>query len=159
MLDGPGAVKSQARIIAPPLPSPRMASILLVGESMGRRRILLVDDEGAVLFGFGEYLGDRGFTVVRARDVGGAMDRLATTPFDLLITDLHLDGNGPAGGLDVVSRAREVQPGIRVVVLTACDASLAAEAFRRGADQFLQKPQPLPRIADLAEALLQGLRP
>jgi CheY-like chemotaxis protein len=44
-----------------------------------------------------------------------------------------------------------------VVVLTACEADQAREAYRRGADRFLQKPQPLASVADLLESLLQGV--
>jgi len=112
-----------------------------------------------VRFGFGEYLRDRGFVVECAQDLAGAQARLASTAFDLLITDLRLDRTGATDGLEVVARARQARPGIRVVVLTACETDQAGEAYRCGADLFLQKPQPLASVANLLEALLEGVRP
>jgi DNA-binding NtrC family response regulator len=121
------------------------------------RRILLVDDENAVRFGFGEYLRDQGYLVECAQDLDDARDRLAATAFDLIITDLRLGCAGSTAGLEVVASARRARPGIRVVVLTACDTDQASEAYRRGADQFLQKPQSLASVANLVEGLLHDL--
>jgi DNA-binding NtrC family response regulator len=128
---------------------------LLDDDDVRTRRILLVDDEGSILFCFSEYLRERGFIVECADGAKPAKEKLASTAFDLLLTDLRLDRTRATEGLDVIEYARQVQPGIQVVVLTACDVSFSTEALRRGADQFLQKPQTLANIANVLEARLQ----
>ena len=116
-------------------------------------RILLLDDEPAILFGVREFLGALGYCVECARTAAEARERLDRARFDVLIADLRLTPAEPAEGLDVVEWVHGAHPATRVVVLTASGDDFEPEARRRGAHRYLQKPQPLARIAELVKDL------
>lgn len=52
--------------------------------------ILLVDDEHSVLMLTGDFLSDQGWTVVTAENGEEALEKLAQTPFDLIISDVYM---------------------------------------------------------------------
>ena len=71
-----------------------------------------------------------------------------------MIADLRLTGIHGVEGLDIVQWSRHLRPETRVVLLTGnATPEIEAEARRRGADAFLQKPLPLPQL----EAIVDGL--
>lgn len=81
-----------------------------------------------------------------------ALERLEAGPFDVLVTDLRLPG---FSGLELLRRAKRLQPGLRVVLMSAFgEPKDIVEAMRCGADDFLPKPFDL----DLFLALLDKLR-
>ncbi len=122
-------------------------------------RLLIVDDEAAILFAMGDYLSRSGYAVDRARSREEAEALLAAAPlYDLVIADLRLGASEPRGGLEVLRLARARQPRARTILLTAYgSAEVEAELARLGAGRLLSKPQPLARIAEEVEELL-GLR-
>jgi CheY-like chemotaxis protein len=67
-------------------------------------RVLLVDDDSAVLAMMSQALERKGFEVVAACSVTEALRRIATESFDVLITDLHMPN--PGDGFTVVSAMR-----------------------------------------------------
>src|SRR5438128_2005898 len=69
--------------------------------AMAIPRILLVDDDAAVLTMLQEALERDGFEVVAATSVAGALRRIATEQFDVLLSDLHMPNAGD--GFTVVS--------------------------------------------------------
>jgi DNA-binding response OmpR family regulator len=122
-------------------------------------RLLIVDDEAAILFAMGDYLSRSGYAVDRAGSRGEAERLLAAALYDLIIADLRL-GAEPRGGLEVLRRARERQPRVRTILLTAYgSAEVEAELAQLGAGRLLSKPQPLARIAEEVEELLRPGRP
>lgn len=68
----------------------------------------------------------------------GALDLLKERAVDLVLTDMML----PAmGGLDLVSRIQAIDPNLPVLVVTRMNAvSMAVEAMRRGAFDYVLKP-------------------
>ena len=58
------------------------------------QRVLLVDDDGAVLEMMRLSLESRGFEVVAAGSVTEALKFIATETFQILITDLHMPHAG-----------------------------------------------------------------
>lgn len=123
-------------------------------------RILLVEDEDSIHFGMREYFAPRGYAVDGASNAAEALQRLASTSYPVMIADLRLSEEDASQhepeGLELVERVCRDYPGTRVLVLTACGRDLEPEARRRGADCFLQKPQPLSHIAEIVEMLCQG---
>lgn len=123
-------------------------------------RVLFVDDEESVHFAMREFLGTRGYRVDSARDAAQARALVARSAYDVVIADLRLGEAGTSSdeleGLALVDHLHREHPSTRVVVLTACWSELEGEALRRGADRFLQKPQPLGRLADIVGALCEG---
>jgi DNA-binding NtrC family response regulator len=121
-------------------------------------RILIVDDEGPILFAMQEYFTAHGYVVDCAREAGEAEAKLEAGSYSVVIADLRLTGSHQVEGLEIVERVRQRHPGTRVIVLTAYGSpELAREAKRRGADRFLHKPQPLSRVERIVSELVRSL--
>ena len=101
-------------------------------------RVAVVDDERRVGQVLAMVLKRDGHDVVVFTDPRAFLKALPEDRIDLLITDLrmpHLDG------VQVLTKAREIQPGLPVIVLTAhgtIDAAIAA--MKQGAFDFVTKP-------------------
>jgi len=118
-------------------------------------RILVLDDEEAILFALQEFFSACGYDVHTARELADAKALVASAPYDLVIADLRLSGTHGAEGLELVGLIREQYPSTRTVLLTAYGSpEMEAEARRRGVDAFLHKPKPLPELAQIVLALL-----
>ncbi len=101
-------------------------------------RILLVDDEAAILRTFRYCLEDAGYQVAAANSAAQAETLLQQQVFDLCFLDLRL---GDDNGLDVLERMRVQAPWMRVVIITAHSAiDTAVDAIQAGAVGYLVKP-------------------
>lgn len=101
-------------------------------------RILLVDDEPAILRTFRYCLEDEGYQVATASSAAQAEALVQGQVFDLCFLDLRL---GADNGLDVLPRLREQAPWMRVVIVTAHSAvDTAVNAMQGGAADYLIKP-------------------
>ena len=118
------------------------------------KRLLILDDEEAILVPVARYLTERGYAVVTAREPEEAEALLDCAPFDLVILDLGLTRFG-RDGLEVLSDLRARLPWLPVIVLSAnvCP-EVEDEARRLNADAVLSKPQPMAELARLAAAAL-----
>lgn len=111
------------------------------------RRYLIVDDNRELAENLAEILRDNSAQVVVASDGAQALRCLHSERFDALITDMrmpHMDGTS------VVRAARQIDPGVSAVVLTAFtgDEELAL-ARAEGLLAVLPKPVPLERLLHL----------
>ncbi|HFO0136621.1 TPA: sigma-54-dependent response regulator transcription factor AlgB [Pseudomonas aeruginosa] len=101
-------------------------------------RILLVDDESAILCTFRYCLEDEGYSVATASSAPQAEALLQRQVFDLCFLDLRL---GEDNGLDVLAQMRVQAPWMRVVIVTAHSAvDTAVDAMQAGAVDYLVKP-------------------
>lgn len=100
--------------------------------------ILIVDDENNMRRILSAILQDDGHVVVEAAGAKEAIERISTAQFDLVLTDQKMpDGTG----LSVIAAARDADPTLPVVMLTAfATVDLAVEAMRQGAFDFIAKP-------------------
>ena len=107
---------------------------------MSVKRILLVEDEEALLNLTAGRLTECGFTVLPARDGIHALEvaRSFNGTIHLLLTDIMMPR---MGGLALARSMSELLPGIRVVFMTGHAESEASyrEALRSGAES-IQKP-------------------
>jgi DNA-binding NtrC family response regulator len=101
-------------------------------------KILLVDDETAILETLGILFRGEGYEVTVADSGPKALAALEDEKPDIVLTDIRMPG---AGGLDVLSEARQIDPEMPVILMTA-QASLqsAVRAVNEGAYYYLQKP-------------------
>jgi hypothetical protein len=100
--------------------------------------ILLVEDHTDTRMVLSSLLGRSGYRIITANRVREALELLKHMRFDILLSDLGLpDGDG----LEVVVKAKALQPNIRTIALTARgsekDHQLGLEA---GFDHYLTKP-------------------
>jgi DNA-binding NtrC family response regulator len=101
-------------------------------------RILIVDDEKSMRKILALNLSQDGHTVTEAASAAEARALLAASQFDAAITDQKMpDGDG----LEVLACARDLDPALSVVFLTAfATLELAVESMRQGAFDFIAKP-------------------
>ncbi len=103
-----------------------------------RETILAVDDTPTALEVIERNLTANGYRVLTAASVNQALAVLATTPVDLVITDLKMPG---ASGMELVQHIRENLPDTEVMMITGyASVESAVEAVKRGAEEYLAKP-------------------
>ncbi len=101
-------------------------------------RIAVLDDEQRMVDIIGMVLRREGYAVETFQAPDAALSALEKRPFDLLLTDLKMPGRD---GVDVLSRARELDPELPVILITAhATLQTAVEAMRRGAFDYVEKP-------------------
>jgi signal transduction histidine kinase/ActR/RegA family two-component response regulator len=109
-----------------------------------KTRVLLVEDNqgdaGLVRFALrAESGGDYSFSTMHVLRLEDALAALNEKPFDLVLLDLSLPD---AQGLDALARVRDLAPDLPIVIITGLnDESIAVEAVRRGAQDYLIKGQ------------------
>jgi DNA-binding response OmpR family regulator len=102
-----------------------------------RRRILLVDDEVAVLLTLKAVLEISGFDVDTAASAREGVSKLHTREYQMLITDMRMESD--AAGIEVIKAARSAAYHPAVALLTAFP--VAEEDWQEmGADRLLVKP-------------------
>jgi DNA-binding response OmpR family regulator len=102
-----------------------------------RRRILLVDDEVAVLLTLKAVLEISGFDVDTAASAREGVSKLHTREYQMLITDMRMEHE--VAGVEVIRAARAASYHPAVALLTAFP--VAEEDWQEmGADQLLVKP-------------------
>jgi DNA-binding response OmpR family regulator len=102
-----------------------------------RRRILLVDDEVAVLLTLKAVLEISGFDVDTAASAREGVSKLHTREYQMLITDMRMEHD--VAGIEVIKAARAASYHPAVALLTAFP--VAEEDWQEmGADQLLVKP-------------------
>lgn len=79
-------------------------------------RILVVDDEAGVREFVAEALELDGFEALAVASGDAALALLQQRSYELMFTDLKMPG---IGGLELLARAKELQPELEVIVLTA----------------------------------------
>jgi len=119
------------------------------------KRVLLLDDEDAILVPTARYFRALGCTVDIAREPEEAEAFISRGHYDLAIIDLRVTRFGGTEGLEVLRSIRRLDRATKVIVLSAYISHEAeVEARALGADGVLRKPQLLPDLAHLAFALM-----
>lgn len=118
-----------------------MADLLLVEDEANARRILSL---GLEL---------QGHRVTACGSVAEAEASIRAMPFDVVLTDLRMDGHD--AGLEVIAMCRQLQPAARVLLLTAyASTETAVAAIKRGAYDYLTKPVSGEELAAAVERAL-----
>jgi DNA-binding NtrC family response regulator len=116
-------------------------------------KILVVDDERHVRTLFERVLVKEGYQVECAASGHEAIDKLASDSFDLVVTDLKMDG---IDGLDLIKKGKRAKQDLPFVLISGYGtAQTAGLAAKEGADVFLMKPID---ITDLKSAVKKALR-
>lgn len=103
-----------------------------------RQKILVIDDEEVVLDSCRSILAGGDYEVTTATEGEEGLRVAAETSPDLVFVDVKMPG---ISGLEVLERLRSADPSIIVIVITGyATVSLAVDAMKRGAFDFLPKP-------------------
>jgi DNA-binding NtrC family response regulator len=101
-------------------------------------RILVVDDEKAILVALRGLFTKEGYAVETAASGEEAVRLIETGSFHVVVTDLSMEG---VTGMTVLERARAFDPDLAVVMITAHGSEKAAvQAMKLGAADYLPKP-------------------
>ncbi len=120
---------------------------------MSKPRILVVDDEIGPRESLRHILNEL-YEVETAEDGDSALKRVAAQPFDLMLVDIMMPGKD---GLEVLKEARQIQPFLPVIVITALDqAKTAVEAMRQGAFHYEVKPFDKDKIRSLVKMAIEN---
>ncbi len=105
---------------------------------MSKPRVLIVDDETAILDTLRILLKREGFEVATAASGRRGLEALAEEVPDFVLTDIRMPG---VSGIEILDAVREIDPNIPVILMTA-QASLqsAMQAVNQGAFHYIQKP-------------------
>ena len=121
-----------------------------------KARILIVDDEEAILSAMSEFFTIAGFDVDCAQELEEAEALLCHREYALIIADLRLSGTNGAEGLEILRFVDERCPKTRSILLTAYGSpEVEIQARQRGSSVFLRKPTPLPELLRVATELLR----
>lgn len=101
-------------------------------------RLLLLDDDEVFLRTLSRAMAKRGFEVLSSGDIADALAQAAKKIPAMAVVDMKLEGES---GLDVIPRLIEINPEMKIIVLTGYSSiATAVTAIKRGATDYLSKP-------------------
>jgi len=105
---------------------------------MPAEQILIVDDEDGVRQALASALESASYSVEQASTADAAIPMLTAKSYSLILSDLLMPGSN---GFTLLEYARRNHPQVPVVMVTGVhDISVALEAIRMGAYDYLLKP-------------------
>jgi len=112
-----------------------------------KTKILILDDEPIVLKRLKPALEKSGYEIeVFSRSLE-ASNRIMEKEFDIVITDLKMEG---IDGMEFLTRVKDRSPVTEVIVITGfATMETAKESFKKGVFDFLAKPFKLGEIKDV----------
>jgi DNA-binding NtrC family response regulator len=124
-------------------------------------RILIADDQPAVIEALRLLLKNEGYATESADSPQKALELLAHSTFDAALIDLNYARDTTSGqeGLDLLSRMTAIDATLPVIVMTAWGTvELAVEALHRGARDFVQKPWDNTRLLTILRTQIELAR-
>src|SRR5215471_5529095 len=104
----------------------------------GQTLVLVADDDPGIRLVLRHRLEGAGYEVEETADSQSTHEALISNRYDVALVDIMMPG---AGGLEVLSKARDKGTRTLVIVITAATTmNNAVEAMKRGAHDYLTKP-------------------
>lgn len=118
--------------------------------------VLIVDDERLVRWSVRYFLEKEGYIAQEASSANEALEILASSEINVLITDLMMPG---MHGVELINQARKASPGISVLVITAIDdCDVVDSAHKAGAVSVFSKPIRFNELLSAIHGLDRGER-
>src|SRR2546423_3542694 len=118
--------------------------------------LLIVDDEPGMRQLLSHVFGRANHSVRAAENGAKALELLKQEPADLIVSDVRMPD---MNGIELLRKVREFVPDAAVVLMTAfATVETAREAFKLGADDFIQKPFDVEELKLIVEKALERLR-
>jgi two-component system response regulator AtoC len=119
-------------------------------------RILVVEDDSLTADSVARVLSRQGYDTAVVSNGADARKILEESAVHLILLDIRLPD---MNGLDLLRAAREVEPDIPAIVMTAyTDVKVAVDAMKAGADDYLQKPFELDELKVIVARALENSR-
>jgi DNA-binding NtrC family response regulator len=123
-------------------------------DSAGTKKILIVDDDEALLFAFRKIFRDTNVLIDSAATVQEAKVLVSRNKYALVIADLRLAEADHEGGLEVIRHAKETSPRSVTVLWTAFSGEEVEDKIVGAApDHLLRKPVPSEKIRLIMEEI------
>ena len=120
---------------------------------MTERRVLVIEDDEAILQGIVDALQFEGYGVFEAGDGREGLDSAVRVDCDLVLLDLALPG---VDGMEILKEVRRTRPTLPVIILTARgDEDDRVRGLRHGADDYVVKPFSVKELLARVEAVLR----
>ena len=117
-------------------------------------KILVVDDSGLARRTIRQVLEEMGHEVEEARDGAEAIERYFLNRHDLIVLDMVMEG---MYGLEVLMKFKQLNPDVRVVVVTAdIQKSTQAEVRVAGGAALINKPVSRSELERVVNSALKG---
>jgi DNA-binding NtrC family response regulator len=101
-------------------------------------KVLVVDDEEIARKNLDHILKREGYTVVMAASGAEALEKMETSNFDVVLTDVRMEN---ISGIDVLEKTKSKYPETEVVMITAyASTDSAMEILKKGAFHYIAKP-------------------
>lgn len=105
---------------------------------MGKKKVLVIDDERIVLESIGKILKEEEFIVDVSLGGRKGLERAIQKDYDLVLTDLRMPD---IGGMRILRDVKRARPAVPVVMITGFGTvKSAVQAMKLGAEQYLEKP-------------------
>jgi len=105
------------------------------------KRILIVDDEPAILMALSHLLNNEDTLVITSSRIEEAEEAMDRYKFDLVIADIRLSGIEGIEGLELLSYINRISPETKVIIMTAYGSDdMKDSAYMRGAYYYYEKP-------------------
>ena len=115
-------------------------------------RVLVVDDEPAIVDAVSYALSQEGFSIASAGDGESALRALQKESFDVVLLDVRLP---KLSGVEVCRRAR-AESAVPIIMITAKDAEVdRVIGLEAGADDYVTKPFSMAELVSRVRALLR----
>jgi len=116
-------------------------------------RVLIADDEDGLRSTIAAWLTDEGFVVEEAPDGSEAIKKVQANDYDIALLDIKMPG---ANGLEVLRYIKKNSMATEVVMMTGMsDVTMAVEAMKLGAREYLTKPLDMDQLVPQLRALLK----
>ncbi len=107
-------------------------------------KILVIDDESLILKTLEKALSKSGYDITTVLDIRELDAALSRAPFDLMITDLHMEGETTDA---IVSRVQQSSPDVKVLYMSGT-------VHKTGDDNFIEKPFKLGELREKVKSIL-----
>lgn len=116
-------------------------------------KVVFVEDDPCVRASLAESMELSGFEVCACESAEAALRHIGPAYRGIVITDVRLPG---MDGLALLRRVLDADPAVPVILITGHgDISMAVEAIREGAYDFIEKPFPPERLVETAQRAIE----
>lgn len=120
---------------------------------MNHAKILIIEDNEDMIFSLSKVLKKEGYLIFKATTGEEGIKILKKELIDLVLLDIKLP---KMGGIEVLTKIKDIDPDIVVLMMTALtDAKPAIEAMKKGAYDYLMKPFELEELKLVVKKALE----
>lgn len=120
---------------------------------MEKTRVLIIEDDYAIIRGLKDSYSKKGYEVSTAMDGEQAIESVLANEYDLILLDIMLP---KANGFEICSRIREAEINTPIIMLTARgDEEDIVKGLNLGADDYVTKPFSIKQLHARSEAFIR----